>query len=400
MLSGNGAASATEVTTNGFDKIHEASVRSQGSTTNSLTSTAEVTEEESPLTPSMVDCKRLSKIKAEQEQRLQMLRARVDRLQTTERKVWKDVTWTQQRSLAAQEAQWRRQAQQAERLRLERDLVSQEQALRERAREARQRASETKDVPRLRKFEENQAIGKQVRQDSKRLMAALQEVREQTLQSKAMQVEVRRQQRRQQLLRKELEGARKEQSRQDYNALKCAELQEEIQNAELAIAAAEREELSAVSRLQNSQSVRAEVLTQLQDIEACSEENGEMLPTTVGAHAMVSEPAAPVYRVVPGRSGSPNGMGNSSSSTRSPRGRGEMRAASSPPVYANGTGQHRQRMGAQPGRKIRLQPVAGCASLGQIAEEHWEEEESLERLDHSGLIESKGSDQEPDVSYG
>lgn len=383
-----------EVTTNGLEKVQEASVRSQGSTTNSLTSTAEVTEEEAPLTPSMVDCKRLAKIKAEQEQRLQMLRARVGMLQTTERKVWKDVTWTQQRSLAAQEAQWRRQAQQAERLRLERELSAQEQALRERAREARQRAAETKDMPRLRKFEENQAVGKQVRQDSKRLMAALQEVREQTRQSKATKVEVRRQQRRQSSLRKELEAARKEQARQDDNSLKVAELQEEIQNAEMAIAAAEREELSAVSRLQNSQSVRNEVLTQLQDIEAC-EANGELLPTTMGAHAMVPEPAAPVYRVVAGRSGSPNGSGNSSSSTRSPRRRGEQQWASSTPVYSNGSSQQRPRIGAQPGRKLRLQPAVGCASLSQIAEE----EESLERLDQSGLIECKGSDLEPDALY-
>jgi len=95
-------------------------------------------------------------------------------------------------------------------------------------------------------------------------MTALQDVRQQTLQNKQMQVECQRQQRRQQRLRKELEQARRDQARQDVNAMKWAELQEEVQNVEAAIAAAECEELSAVSRLQNSQSVRAEAISQLQ----------------------------------------------------------------------------------------------------------------------------------------
>lgn len=239
--------------------------RSQGSTTNSMGSTAEVTEEEHLGTPSVVDCNRLARIKAEQEQRLKMLRSRIDRLTAQERRVWQDVTWTQQMSLQAQEKQWRRQAQQADRLKLERDLLAQEQAFHDRGVEMRQRAVETKDIPRLQKFEENRAVGKQVREDSKRLMSALQEVREQTLQSKVMQVEVRRQQRRQQKLRKELELAQQEQARQDQNALMFAELQEELQSTETAIAAAERDELNAVQRLQNSQTVHANVLSQLQD---------------------------------------------------------------------------------------------------------------------------------------
>merc|ERR1719181_1135217 len=108
------------------------------------------------LSPSVIDCHRLAKMKVEQEQRLMMLRTRVERLTDQERRVWKDVARTQQLSLQAQEAQWRRQAQQAERLRLERELLAQEQVLRDRAQEMRMRILETKDIPRLTKFEENQ----------------------------------------------------------------------------------------------------------------------------------------------------------------------------------------------------------------------------------------------------
>lgn len=224
--------------------------------------------EEVPLAVSTVDIKRLMKIKAEQELRLGMLHARVDRLTEQERQVWKQVTRTQQSSQYRQQLQWRQQTQKAEQMRLEREVMAQEQMLRERAREMRFRAMETKDAPRLAKFEENKALGKQVREDSKRLMAALNDYREQTVQFKARQVEARRQQRRQQKLRTELRMTRREQARQDKNAEKYADLQDEIRNAEHAIAAAEHEELSAVKRLQNSQSVHAEVLSQLRDIEA------------------------------------------------------------------------------------------------------------------------------------
>eukprot|EP00418_Pyrodinium_bahamense_P012939 CAMPEP_0179121604 /NCGR_PEP_ID=MMETSP0796-20121207/57358_1 /TAXON_ID=73915 /ORGANISM="Pyrodinium bahamense, Strain pbaha01" /LENGTH=284 /DNA_ID=CAMNT_0020820205 /DNA_START=81 /DNA_END=932 /DNA_ORIENTATION=+ len=247
----------------GPEKPAEASERSQGSTTHSVTSTVEM-DEEQVITPDAMDIRRLMRQKAEQEQKLQMLRARVDRLTAQERRVWKDVAWTQQMSLQAQENQWRRQTQQAERLRTERELLAREQALRERTREMRQRATEAKAMPRTTKFEENKVMAQRARQDSRRLKAALQEVRDETLQRKQLQVEYQRQQRRQQKLRRELEQTRREQARQDLHALKYAELQEELQSVEAAIAAAECEELTAVSRLQNSQSVRAEAISQLQ----------------------------------------------------------------------------------------------------------------------------------------
>jgi len=239
----------------------------QGSTTSSLGSTCEVAEEPI-LMPTVADCRRLAKMKAEQEQRLKMVKARVDRLGAHERQTWKDVASTQRKSLQAQGTQWRRQAQQEERLHIERQLLAQEQAVRDRAQAMRQQVFETKGGPRSRKFEENQTNGVEVREDSKRLMAALHKVREQSLQSKVMQIEVRRHKQRQNLLRRELERTRREQCVQDANALRYAELQEEIVNSGLSLAAAEREELHAVSRLQNSQGVRSEVVNQMEDIEA------------------------------------------------------------------------------------------------------------------------------------
>jgi len=238
-----------------------------GSATGSLMSGM---EDGSALAPSMCDIKRLQKLKVDQEQRLKALCVRVDRLTSQEQKVWKDVAYTQQRSLHAQEKQWQRQAQEGERLRMERELMVQEQALRERARQMRMQTLENKDLPRLQKFDENRASSRVVREDSERHARSMRNLREQELKGKNMQVELRRQQRRQLQLQRELEFTRKEQLRQDANMSKFGELQEEIQNAELAIAVAEREELSAVNRLQNSQTVRSEVVTQLQDIEKLS----------------------------------------------------------------------------------------------------------------------------------
>lgn len=224
-----------------------------------------------PIIPNVCDIKRLQKLKADQEQRLKSLCTRVDRLTSQEQRVWKDVAHTQQRSLHAQEKQWQRQAQEAERLRTEREAMVHQQALQERVRSMRLRTLETKDIPRTEKFEENKRISRQVREDVERHARALRTVRQQEIQAKAMQVELQRQQRRQQKLQRELDITRQEQARQDMNMLRFAELQEEIQNAEVAINVAEREELSAVHRLQNSQTVRNEVSAQLHDIETSSQ---------------------------------------------------------------------------------------------------------------------------------
>mmetsp|Transcript_81958 Transcript_81958/g.228432 ORF Transcript_81958/g.228432 Transcript_81958/m.228432 type:complete len:456 (-) Transcript_81958:92-1459(-) len=251
----------------GLEKLSEMSARTHGSGMNSLTSTfnTDAGDGEMLSAPTIVDIKRLAKIKAEQEQRLKTLRVRVDRLAAQERRVWKDVTWTQHMSLQAQETQLRREAQQAERMRVERERAAHEQELRERAHQARLRTLAHKDVPRLRKFEENTAAGNRVREDSRRISQEVLEAHQVSVQRKASQAERLRQQRRQQRLRKELELTRSEQLRQDANLLKFAELQENLRNIDLALSSAEQDEMSAVQRLQNSQSVRAELVSHLQD---------------------------------------------------------------------------------------------------------------------------------------
>jgi len=346
----------TGAAASGNEKAVEATPSWQGSTTNSLGSSgAEVAEEEPILTPSMMDCRRLVKMKADQGCRLKMLRARVGRLACQERRVWKDVALTQQRSLQAQEYQWSRQAGQAERIHLERDLISQEQVARDRARELRLRRLVDKGAPRLEKFEMNQAVGRQTREESKQLEAALKEVREQALQSKIMQVEVRRQRERQQRLRKELEKTRREQVVQEAIALKFADLQEELQNNDQALACAEREEMSAVSRLQNSQSVRSEVVSQLQDIERtvgtllaeeCEEETDEATILSSSSHFASSESAA----AAGGRLG-----------------------------RAVAGGGQRSLRSRQVGGSSRSQMVSDCMGLDQITEER-QEDEGVERM--------------------
>lgn len=316
-------------------------MHSLNSTTNSLTSTAEAMEEIG-VTPGIVDVKRLAKLKADQESRLKLLRARVDRLSTQERRVWKDVTWTQQMSLQADESRWRRQAQQADEKRLEREQVSEQQALRERAR-AQRLTTEAKGNPRMRKFEENKRMGQQVREEREQVLAHREAIRTSSVQSKVQQVESRRHERRQQQLRKDLEQARSDAQRQEHNIFKYAELQAEIQSAELAIAAAEHEEMSAVQRLQNSQIVRADVLSHLQE-ERPIAENGydeEQLAERKGQRYLAGGAA---------------GAGS-----------------------ASATSSHHRNVGGLHGTNSMLSS-AGSSGLGQITEERQEEEHSGEHI--------------------
>lgn len=314
--------------------------------------------------PTVNDCRRLVKMKAEQEQRLKMLKARVDHLGAHERQVWKDVASTQRQSLQAPQNQRRRQAQQEERLHVERQLIAQEQAIRDRAQAMRQQIFETKDGPRIKKFEENQTIGVQVREDSKRLMAALHKVREKSYQSKVMQVEVRKQQQRQNQLRKELERTRREQAVQDANVLRYAELREEIVNSGLSLAATEREELHAVSRLQNSQGVRSEVFHQLEDIENrglidVMTNHLPLAPSDVAAEGAGLPPANDFVT-----------SGYASGAVRQLRSTARSQGKLSPRSSLVGN-RHRSR-----GNRDM---ASGCMGLGQITEE-WQEDEGIEQL--------------------
>merc|ERR1712204_128705 len=169
-----------------------------------------------------------------------------------------------------------------------------------------------------------------------------------------MQIEVRRQQQRQNQLRKELERTRREKSVQDANALRYAELQEEIAVSDVSLAAAEREELHAVSRLQNSQGVRSEVVNQLEDIAA------RRLIDVMANHLPLasSDMAAEAVRGLrsatrdQGEQSHPSHLaGNSHRSRRN----GHMADQKSLQIYVEGE-------------------ACGCMGLGQITEERQEDE--------------------------
>lgn len=338
-------------------------------------------EEEPILMPTLTDCRRLARVKAEQEKRLQMLHTRVERLTTHEQRVWKEVTSTQQMSLQAQEAQWRRQAKHGERIRIERELLTQEQVLRDRVQDMRMQVLETKDAPRHENFREKQLVGKQVREDSRRLRSALSEVKEQTFQSKCMRVEVQRQKQRQQRLRRELDRTRRQQVVQDANAIKYAELQEELQNGELAMAAAETEELSAVSRLQSSQNVRSEVVSQLQEIEARGLVGEDLSMASSGDEVPLMQMHSAQHftngsSVGPGgypASSASGGLGSRAGPTQRPRSR----------LARNSRGHGHM--------------VGGYAGLGQITEEHQEDDGVIDRLtEEPGYFDSeRGSSYSP-----
>merc|ERR1719440_706536 len=300
-----------------------------------------------------MDIKRLQKLKADQEQRLKALCVRVDRLTSQEQQVWKDVAVTQRKSLQTQEKQWQRQAHEAERLRMERELMMQEQTLHERATAMRMRALQMKDVPRLQKFEENKAISRQVREDALRQAQAARTLQEQERQSKFMRVEMQRQQRRQMKLQKEIAASRREQARQDANIARYTELQEEIQNAELAIAVAEHEEISAVKRLQNSQTVRSEVAGQLQDIERRSSTNS---PRSANEYIEDVGPP-PQQQSIRSNGGYPRGAPSGAMERRSSPRQGASNSLGGMPT--------RSRLGG-----TRSSPgLSGRTDLGQISEE-------------------------------
>jgi len=278
---------------------------------------------ESSLTPSVVDIKRLMKVKQDRELRLKMLQNRVNRLNNQEEGVWKQVARTQQRTSKTLDMQRQVQAEK-EQLRQERELLAQDEVLRDRAREIRLRSINSHTLRQL-KFEENKAVGKQVREESQRMMSVLTGYKQQALQSKAMHVDVCRQHRTQQKLRAELNERRREQARQDMNALKFAELQEQILNADLDIDEAEQEELEALRRLQNSQSVQSEVL------DRCAALSPALVRTSVSPSRCVADmhgsPAESrssprgAYRRSFQASASPRGLGqiNEDVRRRSPR---------------------------------------------------------------------------------
>lgn len=297
-----------------------ATMQSQGSGTNSYFG---MEEDGVILAPTLVDIKRLRKLKADQEQRLKSLTVRVDRLTAQEQKVWKDVANTQQRSLQVQEKQWARQASQAEKIRMERELMLQEQALRERARDMRETSIHMKDGPRQARFAHNKAISQQIREDSRRNEAALRRYREQTVEEKRRIVELRTQQRRKATLERDLQESNQKRAQSDMHALRYAELQEELRNCEMAIEIAEREEITTLERLKNSTRLREQVEEQLRDLERRSPNSSPRLVSPLSEDGVEALSPPPPFSRVQARStrssprlNSPTGISSYGASAR------------------------------------------------------------------------------------
>lgn len=170
----------------------------------------------------------------------------------------------EQRALRVQDVRWQREARQAELVQQQQQLLAQQEALRERARRIRTELDSSRAQPQFAKYELNQASARQVKEDSRRFAAEMHQVDEQIRVQKSRQVSLRKEQCRQAAEKKLAEAQRQEGWRQEMNVKRYSELREDLQRLENAVAAAEREELDAVSRLQNSQSVRADVSARLQ----------------------------------------------------------------------------------------------------------------------------------------
>lgn len=222
--------------------------------------------------PDAVDIRRLTKFKAEQEQRLQTMRARVDRLAAQDQRLCKDVTSIHRMSLKVQETQMHKRKLQAERERVEQELLTREQSLRRQAEEQRCRQAAVRGLPKQVKLEENRAAAEQVRQDSHRLLCALHQVRERTQRNKQMHVQLQRHQRKQRRLRRELEQGQLEERRQANLTAEYEQLRDDLMVVEQAVAVLEEQEVKAVLRLQNSQSVHASAIASLQSAKAFDDE--------------------------------------------------------------------------------------------------------------------------------
>lgn len=323
-----------------------ATMQSQGSGTNSFHG---FEEDSGMIAPTLVDIKRLRKLKADQEQRLKSLNVRVDRLNAQEQKVWKDVASTQQRSLQVQEKQWSRQASQAEKIRMERELMLQEQALRERARETRETMISMKDRPRQARLEHNKAISQQIREDSRRNEAALRRFREQTIEEKRRIVELRTQQRRKTCLERDLHESNQKKAQSELHALRYAELQEELRNCEEAIEMAAREEINTLERLKNSTRLREQVEEQLRDLEKRSPNSSPRAVSEDGVEPLSPPPSS---RAQPSR-------GAVRSARSSPR-------LNSPSLASGPSASSRGRVGLQGSRSAIS---VGRTDLTQITEE-------------------------------
>lgn len=221
-----------------------------------------------PLSPNIVDVKKLAKMKQEQEGRLRTLNARVKQLRHQEHQVWNDVERTQQFSRQVLEAKDRQQVQHSERRRLEKQMQEEEESRRIRVREQRRMALQRKQAILQQKPREVQELGKQMRRDRERINQQLEDMRKQEATAKSMQVAARRFAKMQFKAEQQAQQLKAEEERRMQIEARYLELQEQIQQADDQIAFQEKDEMDAMHRLSNSQAQRQERYFELQEIEA------------------------------------------------------------------------------------------------------------------------------------
>lgn len=221
-----------------------------------------------PVSPSVVDVKRLAKMKGEQAGRLRTLNARVNQLRNQEQQVWNDVERTQLFSRQVLEAKDRQQLQHSERKRLEKQMQEEEEALRARAREQRRTTLQRRQGILKQKPQEVQELGQQMRRDKERIKQQMADLRKEEATAKSMQVQASRFAKKQYIAGRQGQQLRAEEDRRRQNEGRFIELQEEIQRADGQIARQEQDEMEAVHRLSNSQAQRREQYSELQEIEA------------------------------------------------------------------------------------------------------------------------------------
>eukprot|EP00429_Kryptoperidinium_foliaceum_P054053 CAMPEP_0176087866 /NCGR_PEP_ID=MMETSP0120_2-20121206/43992_1 /TAXON_ID=160619 /ORGANISM="Kryptoperidinium foliaceum, Strain CCMP 1326" /LENGTH=506 /DNA_ID=CAMNT_0017421717 /DNA_START=24 /DNA_END=1544 /DNA_ORIENTATION=- len=236
-------------------------------------STPGVTEEQPLTAPAAAEVRRLQKLKAEHERRLCAIRNRVSHLRNQEQQVWKDVSRIQMYSYQQQEIASRRQAKQAEIMRIHREQAYRQELLREHVQAQRNQAKQREPATRVR-AELNQHAARRAREVARKAQAALAEAKERVRLRKAEAVETRREEIRQRKFRAELDAAYRSQARQDDAFVRLLQAQEEMRALEMEISLAEDEEIAAVSRLQSTQSARSDMWAQMQASTADAPEGG------------------------------------------------------------------------------------------------------------------------------
>ncbi|CAK0900358.1 unnamed protein product, partial [Prorocentrum cordatum] len=190
----------------------------------------------------------LERMKEAQEQLLQRLQTRVAHLLSRERLARRrQEAAAQLTSQAADRERWRLH-QQAELLHVAGSLEHQAEAIRERTREARAARRD----PRMQTLEHNQAIGDQMREDSRRLALEAHSAREAEEQRVQARAEAARQRRLEQQEAREAEARRQERERRLRAQQRLAALREDMHSNEEAIALAEEQVSSVFARLERT----------------------------------------------------------------------------------------------------------------------------------------------------